>query len=76
MKKILFVVNTPEFFLSHRAPVAEAAKQNGYSVHVATIGGSATNEIVRRGFIHHEVPFSSSGQNPFVEFQDSEQLNF
>jgi len=68
-KKLLFVVNTPEFFLSHRAPLAEAAKRNGYSVHVATCKGLATSEITRRGFIHHEVPFSRSGQNPFVELK-------
>ncbi|WP_417435981.1 glycosyltransferase family 4 protein [Idiomarina abyssalis] len=69
MKKILFVVNTPEFFLSHRAPLAEAAKRNGYSVHVATCKGQAAEKIKRRGFTHHEVPFSRSGQNPFVEFK-------
>jgi len=68
-KKLLYVVNSPEFFLSHRAPLAKAAKDNGYSVHVATSKGEAAQEIVRLGFIFHEVSFSRSGQNPFTELK-------
>ncbi|RXS43021.1 glycosyltransferase family 1 protein [Idiomarina sp. 29L] len=68
-QKILFIINTPEFFLSHRASIAEVAQQNGYSVHVATGKGIAAQEITRRGFHHHEVPFSRSGQNPLIELR-------
>ncbi|MGM7317970.1 glycosyltransferase family 4 protein [Idiomarina sp. ST10R2A5] len=68
-QKILFIINTPEFFLSHRASLAEAAQQNGYSVHVATGKGVAAEEITRLGFTYHEVPFSRSGQNPLVELK-------
>ncbi|MDV6328054.1 glycosyltransferase family 4 protein [Idiomarina sp. Sol25] len=68
-KKLLFIVNCPDFFLSHRAPLAEAAKLNGYSVHVATGKGKGVEKIVRNGFTHHEVPFSRSGQNPVTELK-------
>ena len=34
--KLLFVVNAPEFFLSHRLPLALAARDAGYSVQIAT----------------------------------------
>jgi glycosyltransferase involved in cell wall biosynthesis len=35
-KTLLFVVNVDWFFLSHRLPIALAAQQVGYEVHVAT----------------------------------------
>lgn len=69
LKKILFVVNCPRFFLSHRAAVAESAKRNGYSVHVATCKDEVIDQINGKGFTHHEIPFSRSGQNPFIELK-------
>ena len=35
-RRLLFVVNNPAFFMSHRLPVAQAAQRAGYDVHVAT----------------------------------------
>lgn len=35
-RKLLFVVNTDSFFMSHRLPIALAALQQGFEVHVAT----------------------------------------
>ena len=45
MKKILFVVNSSEFFLSHRLPIAVAALDEGYEVHVASPSGSGAKKI-------------------------------
>lgn len=67
MNKVLLIVNTPEFFLSHRLPVALGAKKQGFEVHVATGTGEGVNEIVKQGFIHHSIHFTRNGQNPFVE---------
>ena len=67
-KMIMFVVNAPEFFLSHRLPVAIAAQKAGFEVHVATADGSDVQRIQSNGFIHHVVPFTRSGHNPFYEF--------
>lgn len=67
--KILFVVNAPEFFLSHRLPVAEAAQRAGYTVHIATGPGAACQSIARLGFAHHELPMSRSGRNPLAELR-------
>ena len=64
---MLFVVNTPEFFLSHRLPIALAARKVGYEVHVATADGVAVQSIKSFGFIHHKVAIARSGQNPFTE---------
>ena len=66
-KAILFVVNSAEFFLSHRLPVALAAQKAGLEVHVATNGGVSVREIERWGLQHHTVPISRSRQNPIAE---------
>ncbi|WP_286220272.1 glycosyltransferase family 4 protein [Marinobacter apostichopi] len=67
-KKVLFVVNAPEFFLSHRLPIALAACDAGYEVHVATAEGVAAREIRSLGLEHHTVAIARSGQNPLAEF--------
>lgn len=69
MKKILFVVNTPEFFLSHRLPIALAAKKRGMSVHIATGNGKSIPDIEKFGFKHHLIPISRKGQNPLREIK-------
>lgn len=68
-KKIVIVVNAPDFFLSHRLPIALAAKDTGFDVHIATAVGSDIERIKTLGFTHHEIPFNRKGQNPFYEFK-------
>jgi len=66
-KQLLFVVNDPGFFLSHRLPLAVAARDEGFNVQVATMGGPAVEKIEQLGFVHHTVPLSRSGRNPLNE---------
>lgn len=66
---LLFVVNIPEFFLSHRLPLAIGARNAGFTVHIATGPGSACEEITELGFEHHLLPISRSGRNPLVELR-------
>ena len=66
-KKLLFVVNEPDFFLSHRLPLAEAARKDGFNVHIATMAGPATEKIEQLGFSHHILPLSRCGRNPVNE---------
>lgn len=68
---LLFVVNIPEFFLSHRLPLAMAARDAGYRVHVATGpgSGSACDQVAALGFTHHLLPLSRSGRNPLAELR-------
>ncbi|OBA00494.1 glycosyl transferase family 1 [Halomonas sp. G11] len=73
-ERILFVVNTPSFFLSHRLPIAVAAKAAGYDVHVASAAGKVVKKIQDAGFKHHTIAFARSGQNPLVEFKTLMQL--
>lgn len=63
VKKLLFVVNDPGFFLSHRLPLAKAARNKGFDVQVATKGGSAVEKIEQLGFTHHTLTLSRSGRN-------------
>jgi len=66
-RKLLFVVNCPAFFLSHRLPIAVAARQEGYDVHVASSAGQAITDIENAGLSHHVIPLSRSSGNPFRE---------
>lgn len=64
---LMFFVNNPAFFISHRLPLALAAQAAGMSVHVVTMEGPAVAQIVGHGLAHHSVPLSRSGTNPWVE---------
>jgi glycosyltransferase involved in cell wall biosynthesis len=66
-RKLLYVVNNPAFFMSHRLPLALAAQDAGYDVHVATMAGEAAGDITSRGMTHHVIPMTRSGHNPFQE---------
>lgn len=67
--RLLLVVNNPAFFLSHRLPVALAAQQSGFEVHVATMDGPSVSQVHQHGFIHHIIPLSRSGKNPLQELR-------
>jgi glycosyltransferase involved in cell wall biosynthesis len=64
---LLFVINIPEFFVSHRLPLAIAARSAGYKVHIATGPGTASERITELEFEHHLIPISRSGHNPLTE---------
>lgn len=64
---LLFVVNNPAFFMSHRVPVAVAAQKAGYDVHVATMDGPAVADIQALGMTHHPIPMTRSGKHPLQE---------
>ena len=67
--RLVLVVNDPAFFLSHRLPIALAAQQEGFVVHVATAYGPGIDRIAAMGLIHHILPLSRSGKNPLVELR-------
>ena len=68
-KKLLFVVNVPWFFLSHRLPIALAAIASGYDVHIATSNGPEIKKIQEQGITVHEVPFTRSSSMPLTELK-------
>lgn len=66
---LLFIVNSPEFFMSHRLGLALAARGAGLHVHVATGPGDACRQIEEQGLSHHLIPLSRGGLNPFAELR-------
>lgn len=69
MAKIFMVVNNPSFFLSHRLPIALAAKDQGHDVHIVTMAGESVQRITSLGFKYHCLPMSRSGTNPLQELK-------
>ncbi len=61
-RRLLYVVNNPAFFLSHRLPLAMAAKAAGFDVHVATMDGPAVMQITAHGLLHHVIPMTRSAK--------------
>src|SRR3990172_8956566 len=68
-RKLLFIVNETDFFISHRLPIAQGAAKAGYEIHVATKGGAGTERIRAEGFTHYCLPISRSGKNPFADLR-------
>lgn len=67
--KILFVVNDPAFFLSHRLPLAREARARGYDVHVATPEGESVAQILEEGVSFHPIPLSKHGTDILQELR-------
>jgi glycosyltransferase involved in cell wall biosynthesis len=57
-RRILYIVTEDWYFLSHRLPMARAARQVGYEVHVATRLKDGRAAIEREGFVPHALSWS------------------
>ncbi len=66
--RLLFVVNNAAFFLSHRACLAEAARREGWEVHVATPASPDARSIVAAGFHFHRIRMDRGSWNPLSGF--------
>ncbi|AHK80440.1 glycosyl transferase family 1 [Ectothiorhodospira haloalkaliphila] len=66
MPRLLFLVNEPNWFVSHRLAVGRAAQDQGFEVHVAG-PGQVPKEILEAGMTFHSVPLCRKGMNPFTE---------
>lgn len=58
--RLLIVVNVDWFFLSHRLPVALAALDAGYEVHVATSLAQGRAQLEAHGFVVHALEIERS----------------
>jgi glycosyltransferase involved in cell wall biosynthesis len=63
--RLLYVVTEDWYFLSHRLPMARAARAAGFEVHVATNVGDDAAAIEREGFTLHPVRFVRGRLSPF-----------
>ena len=62
-KRLFIVVNVDWFFLSHRLPVALAAKNAGWDVTIVTADTGKLKDIGARGLKIINLPMSRSGMN-------------
>src|SRR5512135_2223819 len=68
-RRLLMLVNHAGFFLSHRLPIALAARDAGYEVHLATPRSKHVPLIEKEGLAWHPVRLTRSGTNPFAELR-------
>jgi glycosyltransferase involved in cell wall biosynthesis len=67
---LLFVVNDPAFFVSHRGRLALAATAEGYDVRVASPQDeAAVGAIQGLGVVHHAIALSRWGSRPASELR-------
>jgi glycosyltransferase involved in cell wall biosynthesis len=64
--RLLYVVTEDWYFLSHRLPMARAAKAAGFEVHVATNVADGAAAIAREGFVLHPIRFARGKISPFA----------
>lgn len=65
-KTFIFVVNNPEYFISHRLPVGLTLLKQGHHVHVMG-PGDCPKSLLEYGFTFHAMPMSRKGKNVFQE---------
>ncbi len=56
--RLIYAVTEDWYFLSHRLPMARAARAAGFEVHVAANVSEGADKIRNEGFIVHQVPFT------------------
>src|SRR5215813_15219160 len=62
--RLLYVVTEDWAFLSHRLPMARAAREAGFEVHVATRVSKGAAAIEAERFILHPIPFVRGSLSP------------
>ncbi|GLH84526.1 MULTISPECIES: glycosyltransferase family 4 protein [unclassified Bradyrhizobium] len=63
-RRLLYVANEDYAFLMHRLPMARAARDAGYEVHVATNVNAGAAAIAAERFVLHPIPFRRGGLSP------------
>jgi glycosyltransferase involved in cell wall biosynthesis len=80
-KRIAYVVNHAAFFVSHRLPLADGARREGFDIRLLTgqagskeMEQSAIMQLRATGLVHWRAAFKSSGMNPLIELLGLLQL--
>ncbi|MFD1007283.1 glycosyltransferase family 4 protein [Oceanisphaera ostreae] len=63
----VMVLNGVTYFLSHRLPIAQELRHQGYEVHIVSPDPKPA-DFEQYGFIYHQAPMSRKGVNPFTEW--------
>jgi glycosyltransferase involved in cell wall biosynthesis len=62
--RLLYVVSEDWYFLSHRLPMARAARDAGFEVHIATNVADGAAAIEAERFVLHPIPFARGRLSP------------
>jgi len=75
--KLIIVVNELWFFLSHRLPIAQAARDAGYKVHIASQSGTNTEIAIlsQEKLQFHAINFHRSSTKVMQEIKTLKELN-
>ena len=75
--KLIIVVNELRFFLSHRLPIAQAARDVGYEVHIASQSGTNIEmELLSQEQLQfHAIDFHRSSTKISQEIRTLKELN-
>jgi glycosyltransferase involved in cell wall biosynthesis len=65
-RRVLYVVNEDFAFLLNRLPMARAAREAGFEVHVTTNVTKGAEAIEAEGFVLHRIPFRRGSLSPFA----------
>ena len=68
-RRLLFVVNDTEFFVSHRLPVAVAAQKAGFEIDLAALDTGGLDEVRAHGITYHPLAVDRTGLNPLRDFR-------
>ena len=68
-KRLLYIINSSNYFLSHRLSIALRAKEQGFQIHVASPKDEVSKKLEKNGFIHHDIFLSRSGKKIFGEIK-------
>ena len=63
--KLMFIVNSLDFFISHRLDIAIAAQKQKYEVHIFTFSSGDESKILGKGFQYHPIKLRRSKLNLF-----------
>lgn len=66
--KLLFVVNSLDFFVSHRLEIALAAQKQNYEIHIFTFSKGDESKILKRGLNYHNIKLKRTKLNLFNDF--------
>ena len=72
--KICYVINNPDFLISHRLEVCLKAQESGFQVHVICPNKASITKLEEFGFTVHLLEFGRDRKNPFAELQTILQL--
>ena len=71
--RLLFIVNVDWFFLSHRLPIAIAARDAGFDVHVAAGPTGHASAIEQHGLTFHPLDIDRRSAGPLAAWPHDRQ---